>query len=143
MIGAFFIPVLLSYGNVLMHTMKNLDENTVALYMNPALAIIMFFYIRYKGQTFDVFADFGWLDWFLTIFFSVNTVIVQTLKFKALQNEEPGKLSHYQYLGTVYQLVFDVFFLGATFMPIQWAGLAIMFFGYGLQVFLKIRSVKK
>lgn len=84
-IGAFFIPILLSYGNVLMRTMQGLDENTVALYMNPSLAAIMYLYLKINDLPFwSAFEALPLLDWVLIIFFSVNTVIVQTLKFKAL-----------------------------------------------------------
>lgn len=102
-VGAFAIPFLLSFGNILMSTMKGLHENTVSLYMNPALGIVMYIVISVQGLDNSLLwggADkdgksFQWIDWFLIVFFSIGTVIVQTLKFLSLQYELPGKLSHY------------------------------------------------
>jgi hypothetical protein len=42
-LGAFSIPFLLSYGNIIMSKMKGLHENTVSLYINPTLGILMYF----------------------------------------------------------------------------------------------------
>ena len=91
-VGAFLIPFLLSYGNILMSKMKGLNENTVSLYMNPSLSIIMYAYLWSADIDLVIFKTLGAADWILIVFFSINTVIVQTLKFIALQNEEPAKL---------------------------------------------------
>ena len=40
-LGAFCIPILLSYGNILMRQMVGLGENTVSLYMNFFLSLAM------------------------------------------------------------------------------------------------------
>lgn len=48
-LGAFSIPFLLSLGNITMSKMKGLDENTVSLYMNPFLGLVMFFVMYFKG----------------------------------------------------------------------------------------------
>ena len=45
-LGAFAIPGLLSLGNITMRKMKGLHENTVSLYMNPTLAIVMAIYMH-------------------------------------------------------------------------------------------------
>ena len=82
--GAFLIPFLLSYGNILMSKMKNLNENTVSLYMNPTLSVVMYSYLSFAGIDLSIFSTLEATDWLLIIFFSVNTVIVQTLKFIAL-----------------------------------------------------------
>ena len=42
-VGAFLIPFLLSFGNIIMSQMKGLHENTVSLYINPTLGILMYF----------------------------------------------------------------------------------------------------
>ena len=143
-IGAFMIPFLLSFGNIIMRKMKGMHENTVSLYMNPTLAILMYFCLIYMDLDLTIFwTQFQLYDWLLIIFFSVGTVLVQTLKFIALQNEEPGKLSHYQYMGSIYQLFFDVNLLGAQFQQIQWMGLTIMFFGYALKAWDIVKYQKE
>ena len=84
--GAFAIPFLLSLGNITMRKMKGLHENTVSLYMNPCLAIIMGIYMLCMGYSAKVFFEpsFSGFNWLLLIWFSVGTVLVQTLKFSAL-----------------------------------------------------------
>ena len=47
--GAFAIPFLLSLGNITMRKLKVLHENTVSLYMNPCLAVIMGIYMLCMG----------------------------------------------------------------------------------------------
>lgn len=141
-VGAFSIPFVLAFGNILMSTMKGLHENTVSLYINPTLAVVMYITMRQQGYDSSIFSTFDWLDWLLTVFFSINVVLVQTLKFMALQNEKPAKLGHFQYMGSVYQLFFDVCLLGAVFMPMQWMGLAIMFGAYFFKVLWDFNSKK-
>ena len=67
-----------------MSKMKGLHENTVSLYINPMLGIVIFITMYYKGLNLTFIYNFTLTDWFLVIFFSISTVIVQTLKFIAL-----------------------------------------------------------
>ena len=84
-IGAFMIPFLLSFGNIIMRKMKGMHENTVSCYMNPTLAVIMYICLWNEGLDLNIFwHQFTHYDWALIIFFSVGTVLVQTLKFIAL-----------------------------------------------------------
>ena len=85
--------------------------------MNPTLGIAMYIYMVCAGYDSSIFFkdSFEPLDWFLVTFFSIGTVLVQTLKYNALQYEEPGKLSHYQYFLSIYQLIYDVTLLNSQF----------------------------
>ena len=83
-LGAFAIPFLLSYGNILMSTMKGLHDNTVSLYMNPFMSVFMFGWMFATGLPFSIYLKWGIVDWVLLLYFSVNTVAHQTLKYKAL-----------------------------------------------------------
>ena len=94
-LGAFCIPLLLSYGNILMRQMAGLGENTVSLYLNFFLTLAMLGYTNIQGLSLDFLKELGPLDWALAVVVSVNSVVAQTLKFIALQNEQPAKLSHY------------------------------------------------
>jgi drug/metabolite transporter (DMT)-like permease len=103
-LGALTVPFLLSYGNILMSKLKGLNENTVSLYMNPATAVLMISLTYAEGLDFSIFgeATFTGLDWAIMIGVSILSVVTQTLKFVALQNEQPAKISHYQYFVCVY-----------------------------------------
>jgi drug/metabolite transporter (DMT)-like permease len=96
-LGALIVPFLLSYGNILMAKLKGLNENIVSLYMNPATAVLMILLTYAEGLDFSIFGaeTFDGLDWAIIIGISILSVITQTLKFVALQNEQPAKLSHY------------------------------------------------
>ena len=96
-LGALTVPFLLSYGNILMSKLKGLNENTVSLYMNPATAVLMISLTYAEGLDFSIFgeATFTGLDWAIMIGVSILSVVTQTLKFVALQNEQPAKISHY------------------------------------------------
>ena len=83
-IGTFSIPFLLSYGNILMYKMKGLHENTVSMYINPVLGFTMLIVMLIEGESVSFLSDYTWVDWILTIFFSIGTVLVQTLKYLAL-----------------------------------------------------------
>jgi hypothetical protein len=87
-----------------MRMMKGLHESTVSCYINPFLGIVMFSYMKILGLDITVFTNpsFCYFDWILITIFSVGTVGVQTLKFKALQNDDPANLSHYSYFLAVY-----------------------------------------
>ena len=67
-----------------MYKMKGLHENTVSMYINPVLGITMLIVMLIEGESVDFIKDFNWVDWVLTIFFSIGTVIIQTLKYLAL-----------------------------------------------------------
>ena len=51
------------------------------------------------------------MDYIDYIFFGIlglSTFYIQNLRFYALKYDEPGKLSNYLYLTTIYQLLFDI-----------------------------------
>lgn len=81
---ALLVPFLTSYGNILMRSMKGLHENTVSVYMNPCLALIMLAYILLDGCTFEIYSQISWFDWFVLAVFSINTVLIQTFRYIAL-----------------------------------------------------------
>jgi len=64
-----------------MSKMKNIDKNSVSLYLNLGLTFTMLGLMVVKGESLDVFTSFDVIDWSLMTFFAVATVIVQTLKF--------------------------------------------------------------
>jgi len=88
-LGALTVPFLLSYGNILMSKLKGLNENTVSLYMNPATAVLMIMLTYAEGLDFAIFGEarFDRFAWAIMIGISVLSVVTQTLKFVALQNE--------------------------------------------------------
>ena len=53
-----------------------------------------------------------------------------------MRYEEPGKLSQYIYLISVYTLCFDVFIFNQQFIPIQWVGFSILFVGYASKFYV-------
>lgn len=113
-----------------MSTMKGLHPNAVSLYLNPTLTFFMIMDQVVCATSPSIFWHLEFFDWFLLFIFGVNAFAVQSLKYMALQYQEPAKLSHYQYMNSVYQLMFDVFLFNAVFSALQWWGLAFMFMTY-------------
>ena len=92
--------------------MRSLHENTISCYINPASLLLMALMIAAKGEisaTYDLFANHMKLqDYFIFFLLGLSTFYIQTLRYLALKYDEPGKLSNYLYLSTIYQLVFDI-----------------------------------
>lgn len=139
-LGCFLIPFLMSYGNIIMRLMPGLHENAVSCYLSLFMIIFCLIYMLAMDISFDGYGELFVFDWVLIVFFGALTVFNQTLKFMALQNEEPAKLSHFQYLNSGYQLAYDVFLFGAVFQDLQWVGMAIMFCAYAVKAYLEIKK---
>lgn len=73
------------------------------------------------------------MDYVLCLGLGLTSSIVQISKNKALQYEEPAKLSVLMYFQSVIQLVLDVIFLGTVFTAQQ---------GWGISVILGANAVK-
>jgi hypothetical protein len=66
--GAFMIPVLTSYTNILRSKMKNLHENALSCYINPSVGIFSLFIIIFRqefGTFYSLILNFGILDWLM------------------------------------------------------------------------------
>ena len=86
--------------------MRTLHENTISCYINPTQLFLMVLIILINGDlknTKELFINK--MDYIDYIFFSIlgfSSFYNQTLRFYALKYDEPGKLSNYLYLTTVY-----------------------------------------
>ena len=142
-IGAVLIPFLLSIGSILMRKMKGVPEIAVSLYKNPLSLVFNLMIMWGEGLDLKIFRECTWIDWLVIIVWAGLSIAYQTLKFRALQYEFPGKLSHYQYLASVYQLIFDIAIVDSTFSVVQWIGLGIMFGGYLIKTMYSIMEYKR
>ena len=86
--------------------MRTLHENTVSCYINPAQLFAMLIIILIKGDlknTIELFmVQMDYKDYILFSILGFSSFYNQTLRFYALKYDEPGKLSNYLYLTTVY-----------------------------------------
>jgi hypothetical protein len=67
--------------------MKNLHENTVSLFVNPSMFIIMYIIMIGKnelGHSFEIYKTLLPLDWILMAFLGLASFTNQTLRYKAL-----------------------------------------------------------
>jgi len=119
-------PVLVAYGSVMMRQMRSLNENVVSCYMNGVAIPVMIGLCYASGGDLSAWRSFGFLEWFCLVGLSVSTIMSQTLRFKALQNEEAAKLQPLQFLNPVYQLVFDLAIFAAAFNAWQLTGMVIV-----------------
>ena len=54
MAGAFFLPFVTAYSNILTSKMKNLHENTISCYLNPSVGLFAVLIMLAKWE----FAEF-------------------------------------------------------------------------------------
>jgi drug/metabolite transporter (DMT)-like permease len=94
-LACFFLPVLLSYGNILMRRMAGVNLLTNTCYMNLLQACCTMTSIYATNQKWTVFSDFEQIDYIIIVFCSGLTIWNQTIKFLAFQHELPGKLTPY------------------------------------------------
>jgi len=96
--------------------MNNLHYNAIACYQNPFMAISLYSVIKIRGLDLQYFTDghLQFIDWLLFLTISVILVISQSLRMQALKYDEPGKLSHYNYFSSVYQLLYETIIFNQT-----------------------------
>jgi uncharacterized membrane protein len=96
-----------------------------------------------QSNDFGIFKTFTATDWVLMCLWALFSVMYQTVKFMALQQEMPGKLAHYQYLSLIYQFIFDIFVSHTEFGMWQFIGIGILISGYALQSVDIIKKLRK
>jgi drug/metabolite transporter (DMT)-like permease len=111
--------------------LKSLSEITLGAYMTFSIILIYGPYIALWETTasFEILSSFSAMDYFLSLGLGLTGSIVQISKNKALQYEEPAKLSVLMYFQSVIQLILDVIFLGTVFTAQQGWGISVILRG--------------
>lgn len=73
-IGLFAMPILMSYGVILMRRMDGVHENSVALFTNTISFVVITTLCFAQGDTFPYNPGFGILDWIMMVTVSVINV---------------------------------------------------------------------
>ena len=122
------IPILSASVTLFISHLKSLSEITLGAYMTFSILVIYGPYIALWEPTasFDILSSFTAMDYFLCLGLGLTSSIVQISKNKALQYEEPAKLSALMYFQSVIQLVLDVIFLGTVFTAQQAWGIGVI-----------------
>lgn len=140
-VGCVILPFVDASQNILMSTMKGVNAWTTVVYICIVLPIILGAIMLVNDPSdFKIFLKLSSWDWILISIFALFVNLMQTTKFRALQLEEPAKLSPYLYLSVVYQLILDTELFGKHFSTIQSFGLAIMFISYTVSTILMYRD---
>ena len=74
--------------------------------------------------------EFDFSDWAIVFAAALTSISFQICRFMANRYADPGQLSQYICLVSVYTLCFDLFIFNETFLQIQWIGFTILFIGY-------------
>ena len=144
--AALLVPILSAWGNITTSRMRGLDRRTVSCFQSPSTGLLMFTLIIIKGEiapTMQLLCSLELLDWCLLLICGGGVVVVQILRYVAFQCDEPGKLSQYIYLSTLYQLLFDVFIFQREFIALQWIGFSIIFISYSLKFWSMFQELKQ
>lgn len=82
--------------------MKGLNDTTVTCHVSLSLTLLNLLIIITKGRTQDTWKlltqQSDALDYFYYVAIGILTMMFQTLRFKAMQYDDPGKLAQYTYL---------------------------------------------
>ena len=69
-------------------------------------------------------------------------MMFQTLRFKAMQYDDPGKLAQYTYLQMVYYIIFDLFIFEVHVSSLQWIGLSIIWVITIVKIYKELKGKK-
>ena len=85
-----------------MRKMKGLHDSTVSIYVNSTICIVMFFATYALGYDMQIFHNLEPLDWLLFFLIGLVNNLAQMARFIAIKYDEPGKVSHYSYILSIY-----------------------------------------
>ena len=125
------IPINQCSIQLFLRNMRNLSEYTTTGWLIITMLVIflpMSYLTQDPSQTglFSFMEPFTSVDWALGVAFGVTGVFSQTSRAKAVQYEEPAKLTVLNYFQSVIQLVMDVAALGTAFTGQQIVGVAVI-----------------
>jgi len=135
-IAVISIPLIKGSGQIVLRRMKGLNTNTATCYTNVAITLFCSTIIICKGDTpllQEVLSQCKFIDWILFALSGVAVIYLQTFRYLALQYDEPGKLTQYVYLLSLFHLVYDVFIFDKRYTSLQWTGFSILFLAYILK----------
>ena len=125
---------LLSSGSVIaMRKMKKFHESIVALYLALGVGFTSLTMTLILGDGFAPIANFDFASWVLIILCGCLSTSTNTLRFMALKLQKASALQKLAPLTTLWQVFFDLFLFDASFNPVQWIGLTILFGVYVFQ----------
>ena len=98
---------MLEAGNsIIMRKMKGVHERTISCYSNPSQLLVMLIIMFFRNNLAEMFIiirnKFALADYLLFGLFGFCTSNSQTLRFLAIQYDEPKNLMPYTYLTSVY-----------------------------------------
>jgi drug/metabolite transporter (DMT)-like permease len=96
--GLICNPLLLSYGQIVMRSMRKMHFLVVASYLNLCLWIVSIFMLVMLEEDFISCDNFDATSWLLVTMISVAVICAQTAKFAALQMQEASKLQVFAYI---------------------------------------------
>jgi len=114
-LGLVCNPILLSYGQIVMRSMRKMHYLVVASYLNLSLWIVSILMLLALDEDFFNYADFDATSWLLVIVISVAVMCAQTAKFAALQMQEASKLQVFAYISIPMQFFIDSSIFGVQY----------------------------
>ena len=79
-------PFIVAIGQVLLRSMRELNNMTVSCYSNIIAFVVQFIWLAIAGDDFFAYRAFDVIDWLAITCCSVCLVFMQVLAFTALQN---------------------------------------------------------
>ena len=127
-------PLIIGLGMVSMRKMKKMHESVVTTYMNLMLMVFMLIVVFATGSDLSPWGGFGWVEWSALIALAFTNVGSQRFRFKAVQRSQISRLQPLTPTQSIFQFLCDIFFFNVSFTPMQYAGLAVVFFVFIVMV---------
>jgi drug/metabolite transporter (DMT)-like permease len=85
-------PLCIAAGNLSMRAMRKLNDNVVSAYMATSLFVVFLPICLLSHENLGLWLDFSFVDWICIVSISFGTIMSQTLRFMALQNNTVSAL---------------------------------------------------
>jgi drug/metabolite transporter (DMT)-like permease len=85
-------PICIAAGNLAMRAMRKLNDNVVSSYMATSLFVVFFPLCLVNNENLGLILTFSFIDWVCLFGIAFGTILSQTFRFMALQNNTVSAL---------------------------------------------------
>ena len=126
---------------ILMRKIKGIHWITLNLYINIVFITLSAGTLGLQGYSFsESFKSFNWISIFLLVVISLTEISNKGFKLMAFRYQNPGKLSPYNYVYTIYGLIYDLVLFHVSFNSITQIGIATVFSAFVYHVFMMVKE---
>ncbi|CDW73109.1 membrane protein [Stylonychia lemnae] len=133
-------PVLSSLVTITLRTLRNISVHTQAFYHAFVLSTVMGIVVLITQDYMSFLYQFSYYDYFLLISAAFFALIHQLLKQMAVQYNTASRVTIYNYLQSLVQLIFDILIFDYNFQLQELLGILLVFL---VNLFLIFKIISK